>query len=29
MVFGRDTRETFEARRHFIGYLPENHRFPT
>ncbi len=27
MVFGRDTRET-EARRP-IGYLPENHRFPT
>jgi ABC-2 type transport system ATP-binding protein len=26
-VFGRDTRET-EARRP-IGYLPENHRFPT
>jgi ABC-2 type transport system ATP-binding protein len=27
MVFGRDTRQT-EARRP-IGYLPENHRFPT
>jgi ABC-2 type transport system ATP-binding protein len=27
MVFGRDARET-EARRP-IGYLPENHRFPT
>jgi ABC-2 type transport system ATP-binding protein len=27
MVFGRDTREA-EARRP-IGYLPENHRFPT
>src|ERR1700722_1689779 len=27
IVFGRDTRET-EARRP-IGYLPENHRFPT
>ena len=27
MVFGRDTREP-EARRS-IGYLPENHRFPT
>lgn len=27
LVFGRDTRET-EARRP-IGYLPENHRFPT
>ncbi len=27
MVFGRDTREA-EARRS-VGYLPENHRFPT